>query len=320
MRILLTGATGFLGAHLVRVLQEEGHTLKALARASSRTEPLEERGVEVVRGSFGDRVFLREATSNADAIIHAAGGGLGSRDAIYQSNTESTRALLEAAPEGLTRFVLVSSLAAHGPSKPEQPARDGDSDHPRSDYGKSKLAAEAALWEHAKRFSVVSVRPPALYGPGEYRLVSLFRAAQRGVVPMVHPRGTLSLLDGRDCATAVARALVAPKVSGSYFVSETHPYRRQDFASLIGNAVGRDVRVVPVPVGALHWAARGAELVGRLRNTTPPLSQDKVRDASAPHQSCDPSRAIQELGWQPAHRFREGAMEAYEDYRARGWL
>ena len=308
MRVLLTGATGFLGAHLVEACQRRGWTLVALARASSRVDALVERGVEVVRADLGDPASLKPAME-VDAIIHAAGGGMSDVAGIYAANTQSTRNLVEVAPSTLRRFVLISSLAAHGPSG-ARPAVETDPPNPRSHYGKSKLAAEQVALEAT--LPVTALRPPTLYGPGEHRMVDLFRAAERGVVPMLHAGGMLSMLHGADCAEAAARAVEHEHPAGVYFASERRVYTRREMARVIGEAVGRRVRIVPVPSLAVRAIARmGVSKV---------LTADKARDATQKHQACDPSKLMDALGWDTEYDFAAGARLAYRDYRERGWL
>jgi nucleoside-diphosphate-sugar epimerase len=317
---LLTGATGFLGHHVIEALKARGHEVRALVRAQSRAVTIEGLGALVVRGSFDDPGSLREA-AEVDAIVHAAGGGIVRSTAdFYRGNTDTTRALLEAAPSTLARFVLVSSLAAHGPSRGAAPDDESVADAPVSHYGRSKLLAEQAALACVGRFAVTALRPPALYGPGEHRMVGLFRAAERGIVPMVHPSGTLSMLHGADCAEAIARALEVPHESGVYFVAEPRVYGRREMAELIGRAVGRRVRVVPVHPSAMHAIGAAVELAGRIRRRPVMLSRDKAADATQRHQSCDPSRAQRVLTWSARHGFEAGARESYADYRRRGWL
>ncbi len=308
MRVLLTGATGFLGAHLVEACLKRGWSLRALARATSRTESLEAKGVEVVRADLQDREALRPHLE-VDAIIHAAGGGMADIASIYAANTESTRNLIAAAPSTLRRFVLISSLAAHGPSG-SRPAVETDLPNPRSHYGKSKLAAERAT--AGAPFPVTSLRPPALYGPGEHRMVDLFKAAERGVIPMVHNQGMLSMLHGADCAEAAALAVERDHPVGTYFCCERKIYTRREMAETIGEAVGRRVRVVPVPTLVLKLVARSG--VSKV------MTRDKARDATQKHQACDPSKLMNALDWDTQYDFRAGARLAYRDYQERGWL
>ncbi len=115
-------------------------------------------------------------------------------------------------------------------------------------------------------------------------------------------------------------ALAAPRARGVYYVAEPRVYGRRELAELIGRAVGRRVRVVPIAPALLQAIAATLEAAGKLRDRPVLLSRDKVRDASAAHQSCDPSRAMTELGFSPRHDFESGAREAYEDYLRRGWL
>ncbi|MCA9616451.1 MAG: hypothetical protein KC586_27025, partial [Myxococcales bacterium] len=185
---------------------------------------------------------------------------------------------------------------------------------------RSKRAAERVVLEDTSGPSVMVLRPPALYGPGEHRLVPLFRAALRGVVPTVHPDGTLSILSGHDCAEAIARVIEVEPEARTLFLAEPKPYGRRQMAELVGEAVGKRVTVLPIPVPVLRAAAFGSELAGRLRDQPVAFTRDKVRDLAAPHQSCDPSRAMEELFWAPRDDFASGAKTMVQAYRAKGWL
>lgn len=321
MRVLVTGATGFLGEHLVRALRERGHTLRVLARASSDTRELEAQGLEVARASFHDAAGLRRAARGMEAIVHAAGGGMAlSREEVFEANAGSMRALLDARDEeSLTRVVLVSSLAAHGPSRRGAPATERDADAPASSYGESKREAERIAAHSGVR--AVSLRLPALYGPGEHRMVALYRSAKRGVVPLVHPEGQLSVLHGADAAAAIASAVTAPDVQGPLYVADPTPISRRALAQAIAQAMGRaDVRIVALPVSVLQLAAHGADAVARLRGRAFVLTRDKVRDLRAENQACDPSLAMRTLDWRPERDLIAGSLEARHDYERRGWL
>jgi nucleoside-diphosphate-sugar epimerase len=301
-------------------LRAAGHDVRVWARASSDVSGLGE--ADVRRGSLHDEDALAAALTGCDAVLHAAGGGKVLRIAdVYRDNAETTATLVRAAERaGVGRFLLVSSLAAGGGGG-TRPRVETDPPRPASHYGKSKLAAEGHVLRAKARLHAVVVRPPAVYGPGDTRMVALFSAATRGLIPMVEPSGSLSLVYGADCADALVRALTADVPSGRvYYVADGEPYARRDFARLIGDAVGRQVRVLPVPTGAVALAGALNEAWGRLRERSVVLSRDKVADIRVAHQTCDASLIRAELGWAPSLRFAEGARVTAEAYRAAGWI
>jgi nucleoside-diphosphate-sugar epimerase len=322
MRVLVSGGTGFLGGHIVQELKDAGHEPIVFARSSSNTKPLEKRGIEVRRGAFDAPASLRKACDGVDAVVHAAGGGVVRKIAdYYRANSESTEALLASMrPE--MRFVLISSLAAHGPALRKRAGFDtpvafeDDADRPTSHYGKSKKRAELACANSTQRCTLL--RPPALYGAGEYRMVPLFRLAQRGVVPTVHPEGTLSLLSGRDCARAVVCAL-GSEHEGMFYVSEPHPITRHAMAKAIARFGGHS-RVISVPQSVVQGAGRLSEALAAARGKHAMFNRDKAADICAPHQSCDPTHAETSLGWKAKERFIDSTCDIGRAYQDKGWL
>lgn len=322
MRVLITGGTGFLGGHIVHELKSAGYEPIVFARSSSDTARLEQLGIEVRRGAFDAAASLRKACDGVQAVVHAAGGGVVREVAdYYRANSESTEALLaNMRPD--TRFVLISSLAAHGPAKQERTGFDSpvafedDGDRPNSHYGKAKKQAELACANSDLRCTIL--RPPALYGAGEYRMIPLFRLAQRGVVPTVHPEGTLSLLSGRDCARAVVSAL-SGEHEGMYYVSEPRPITRRAMAKAIAQFGGHS-RVISIPQSVVLGAGRLSEALARARGKRAMFNRDKAADICAPHQSCDPSKAEATLGWRAKERFIRSTLQIGQAYREKGWL
>lgn len=322
MRVLVTGGTGFLGGHIVQELKNAGHEPIVFARHSSKTAALEQSGVEVRRGAFDEPESLRGACDGVDAVVHAAGGGIVREVAdFYRSNSESTEALLASMQPNM-RFVLVSSLAAHGPALRKRAGFDtpvafeDDPDAPTSHYGKSKQRAERACISSNLRCTIL--RPPALYGAGEYRMIPLFRSAQRGVVPTVHPEGTLSLLSGRDCARAVVASLDGDH-EGLFYVSEPRPITRRAMAKAIARFAGHS-RVISIPQNIVLGAGRVSEAISAARGKRAMFNRDKAADICAPHQSCDPSLAKSTLGWQAEDRFVDSTRAIGKAYQDQGWL
>lgn len=334
MRVLVTGATGFIGSHLADQLIEAGHEVRALVRETSDTSHLDALGVECVVGSLHDEASLDEALSSGpgggvDAVVHAAGGGKVRNTAeFYEGNTRTTENLLMAAQRRhrqrpLSRFVLISSLSAHGPSPDGSPETPDRAPHPVSHYGKSKLGAEKLALDASATLPVTILRPPAVYGPRDTRWATLFKGVRRrGLMPLPGRGHTTSLVYGPDVARAIHLALERPHPSGRvYFVEEGPVYRWEEVAASISEALGRRARPLRVPKPILGLMSRVAELWGRLRNRPVVLTRDKVADIRQRHWVCSAQTLRDELGWAPTTQFTQGGAAATAQwYLSEGWL
>lgn len=293
MRILLTGATGFFGRRLLRDARAAGHDVIAVVRPSSDTSGLD--GARLCR-------FDGIAAEDFDAVVLAAGGGRVRDDADAEAtNVAPTRAVLEAIGSRDVPVVFLSSVAAGGPRGPDRSPADAP-DAPTSAYGRSKLRAEALV-----RSRGMILRVPILYGPGDDRWAPLLRAASWGVVPILGRERTTSVLHVADLSALVLRMLAAPRV-GTWYADDGHVHTWADIAGALGHALGRSVRPVVVPVGALPWAAALMRRIGGREF----LTEDKLVDALHPHWVCGEPRP--DVDWKPAYDLRRG----FEDMAAVG--
>ena len=234
MRVLLTGATGFLGSHVARALVAGGHAVRALARAGSSRQILADAPeVEWVTGDILDVGSLRVAVAGCEAVIHAAAMvDFSPRRAMRQRevNVEGTRHVLDAARgAGVQRFVHTSSIAAVG-RPPEGGVADEDTryDYPIGmGYNESKRDAER-LVRRADGIETVCVNPSLVFGPGEVykRTLPLFRLVKWGLLPVVPPGGT-TLCDVRDVAAAHVAALTRGEPGARYILGGPHVTFRQ---------------------------------------------------------------------------------------------
>jgi len=255
--------------------------------------------------------------------VHAAGGGkVEAIEAMYAQNRDTTRAVLDAAraETALERFVFVSTAAAHGPSTPGRPATEADPPAPRSHYGKAKLEAEQILTEAASSLPVTILRPPAVYGPGDTRMLGLFKAVHRGLVPRLGDR-EISIVHVQDLVQAILRALALPHDSGrAFFVSDGEAYSHDRMARALVAAFSRPTVPVPVPRWALELAARAAEAYAKRTGGSTFLTRDKVEDLFQPSWVVDSARVRAELGFLPTIQFEAGAEATARWYQAQGWL
>jgi nucleoside-diphosphate-sugar epimerase len=322
MRALVTGGTGFVGRHLVDALLRRGDAVTVLVRTAAKARGLSERGVAIVSGSLDDPAVLRVASANQDVIYHLAGLVAARNEVEFLAvNRDGTRRLLAAAEEsGRPRIVYVSSLAAAGPAARGDVHRGSEPPAPLTAYGRSKLAGEEIIRSGALPWTIV--RPPAVYGPHDTELLTVFRATRFGVVPVFGDGAQeLSLVYAPDLAEALAAAgTTDATLGGTFYASHREVVTSRQLVQAIATATGRSARVIPLP----RWLADGALTItgaaARLSGSATLLTRDKAREFFAEAWTCDPSRLEEATGWRAAHDLASGTRATAEWYRSAGWL
>lgn len=313
--VLVTGATGFIGNHIVRRLLAAGDLVTCLVRPSTDASGLAALGVAIARGDMTDADSLQAAVRGKDAVIHAAAMlKTPWRPAFRTANVEGTRhlALACAGQETPPALVIVSSLAAAGPAPSGRLRDESAPARPVSIYGAVKLAAEQAAADLADRLPVTLVRPPMVIGEGDHSSLPLFRMALSGwsVVPFWRPPA-VALIHAEDLATLLQRAVHAgerlPSPSdaapgkGLYYAAADEVPNVAELGTLIAASVGRPApRVIRLPFGVLRLAAVAGEIQGRLKDQPSLMTLDKAREMGAGAWTCSNAKARRELGWAPA--------------------
>ncbi len=317
-RVLVTGATGFVGSHITKTFVDVGYRVRYGARASSNTRWLDGLAVERVPLDLTRPEDLPRAVEGVDVLVHAAGVTRARRTGDYHRiNAEGTHRLAAAAAEaGVRRFVLISSLAARGP---DTLARD-DRDHPASAYGRSKLEAEAYLHAEGARMSVVALRLAAVYGPRDTDLLPLFKMARSGWLVIPSGPGLLQPVYAADAARAALAAVRETGGFGPYLVAETSRYTWRDVADELQRALERPVRVVRLPAATFELAGRSAEWVAKLRGFEPVFDERRARDLALHTWTCDPTGTEQALDWRAEVRLFEGLERTARWYQGAGWI
>lgn len=326
MRVLLTGANGFVGSHVLEALLQEGHQVRILIRATSDTsfiEPLLP-DLDVRRGDLREAPSLRAVVEGAQAVIHCAAltAAVRRRD-FYTVNAAGTRRLVEACNTagGVERFLLVSSQAVSGPGTPERPAREEASPRPVSDYGRSKLLAERYV-RRLCRAPWTILRPTAIYGPRDSDFLLLFRSARAGVLPLVNGgRQPLNVAYVRDVARAVAAALGAPAARGRiYHVAHPQVVTQAELGTAVANAVSTRPARLFVPHVLLYPLCLLKDAAALVSGRPSPLNTRRIPEYAAPGWVCTTERAADELGFTAEVGLQEGARRTAAWYRENGWL
>ena len=308
MRVAVTGASGFVGARLLDVLDQAGHTLTVLRHRAPVPAP---ESATIVDGGLMDDAALARLVDGADAVLHC-GGVVAARDSatFHRINAEGTRRVAQAAADaGVSRFLFLSSLAARKPDI--------------SAYAASKRAGELALAE-VDGLAWDVIRPPAVYGPGDTAILTFVRLVKNGIglVP-AGERARVSLIHVDDLAEAMGAWLTAPEPSGEVYELGDGRKGGYTWPTLI-DAAARELTVHPWyvrPPAALlrvlaHTIHAGAKLAGRAAF----LSPDKLRELRHDDWVCRDGRFSRRVGWHPRVPLGEGLRQTLSWYRANGWL
>lgn len=307
-------------------LLECGAGVRVIARRTSSLRYLPASGFELFYGDLAAGTGLKEALQGVGTVFHLAGVTKANSIAeYYRGNVSGTENLLRACEDAggpPCRFILVSSLAAIGPSPDGVLLAEEAVPRPLTNYGKSKLAAERAVRESPLAPAAVILRPPVVYGPRDQDVFQVFRRISRGLMPRIgRQESYFSFLYVKDLADALLAAACSSRAPGrTYFVANPEPVSWTEFAATAAGILGRRVRTLAVPPAVAYAVGWCAEIASWWRGKPGILSREKVREARCRFWTCDTSRALDELGFCPRRSLAEGMRETLAWYKDAGWL
>lgn len=333
MRLLITGASGFIGGFIVEKALKEGHEVVAAIRKSSSKEYLTDERIQFIELDFSDveklsqeLATIKEDIGNIEGVIHNAGVTKVLHQEDYDNvnfgYTKNFIEALEVAGHALRKFIYISSLAASGPGKSNTdiPISISDKNNPVTAYGSSKLRSEEYI-ESLENLPYIIIRPPAVFGPRDRDMFKIFDLVNKGfeIFVGVHTQ-YLSFVYVKDLATGIIKAIGANQVRKKYFVSDNKKYTGSIFSKLVKKSIGKKTFVIKLPIFLVYIVAFFAETFGKLTKKPSPLNVEKMNELKSSNWLCDASSFIADTGFQPQYSLEEGIQETTEWYKNNNWL
>ncbi len=331
MKILITGASGFIGSFIVEEALKKGFDTWAAVRKSSSKEYLKDERINFIELNLSSKAQLIEQLRghDFDYVVHAAGVTkcLNKQD-FHRINTEGTKNLIDAILElqmPLKRFVFVSSLSIFGAIKEQQPydeIREKDIPQPNTEYGRSKLAAEKYLESLGSRVPYIILRPTGVYGPREKDYFMMAKSIkQHSDFAVGYKRQDITFVYVSDVVQAIFLALDKGENGRKYFLSDGEVYQSTTFSDLIHEELGRPWWIrITAPVWVLRIITFCGEYIGKMTGKVTALNNDKFNILRQRNWRCDIQPAIDELGYKPTVKLAEGVRRSIKWYKEQGWL
>lgn len=328
MNILVTGATGFIGKHLIPQLLQRGWNIRCLARPTSQRPEGFIDQVEWVIGNLEDRSSLIKACAGIDAVIHL-GGAIKARnaDTLYIVNVEGTRNLLgalEQSGKSNARFIYISSQAALGPASNRRPLTENDVPLPVSNYGKSKLEAEKIILEYSDRIRSIIIRPSVVYGPGDRESLAFFKMAKYHLNPRlgIQPQ-YINLVYVRDLIEIICLGLEKDINSGEIFnVNDGNSagYRVSEVINCTARLLDTWTLPVFIPKPILKIVAILNGCISKLFGYTSMYNYDKYHELSESYWICSSEKVQTLIGYTPEYDILKGFSITAKWYKEHHWI
>ena len=338
-KILITGASGFIGSFIVEEAIKRGFDVWAAMRKSSSRQFLSDNRIHFIELNLASEEDLRQqlAGHSFDYVVHAAGVTkcLDKQD-FFRINTEGTQHLVRALMEldmPLKRFVYISSLSIMGAIREEQPyqeIRESDEAHPNTAYGESKLKAEQWLDAFSQELTAnsqqplpyVILRPTGVYGPRERDYFMMAKSIKAHTDFAVgFKQQDITFVYVTDVVQAVFLALEKGKTGRRYFLSDGEVYQSSTFSNLIRQELGNPWWIrITAPIWLLRVITFFGEHIGHLTGKVTALNNDKFHIMRQRNWRCDIEPARRELGYEPQVKLEEGVRCSIKWYKDNKWL
>lgn len=320
-KALVTGASGFIGSHLVEALVPQKWDITCLVRPTSRTGFLQKLKVKLAVHDPSNPASLKKAVKGQDYIFHLAGRIRAASHRAYDAaNYQLTKNLVQACLKenpGLKRFVYVSSIAAAGPSFPGQYSDEGLPPSPESEYGRTKLKGEQAVRKSWDTIPSTIIRPPNVYGPRQQETELLVKLVSKRIVPILKERGaTTSLIYIKDLVEGILQAAFSPKTQSQvYYLTDRKGYSWRRLILTMKRHILGSSFFVPVPEDLISTAAWLADIIKSTGIVRPFFGRKIWNAMTQTPWLFSTAKAEKDFGFRARYELDEGIQETIRYYR-----
>ena len=323
---LVTGATGFVGSHLVDYLLSKNFKVNVLIRKTSDRKWIEGKDVQIYDSGFFDVKGLKEGVKDVDYVFHVAGlVRAKTSEEFYKGNVATTKNLIEAIIDvnpNIKRLLVVSSFAANGPAKSEQGAKEDEEPKPITHYGKSKLEEEKLVKSYMDKLPITIVRPPAVYGPRDTDIYLIFKSYKSGLMTFVgFDKKLVSLVHVKDLVRGIYLAATSEKSIGeTYCIGSSKYYTWEEVAEVMKKVFGKSALKVHLPHSLVYVSGAISQLFSIFKKRPSTFNFEKAKDFVQKYQICDISKAKMDLNYESQISLEDGIKETVDWYKRMKWL
>jgi len=316
--VLVTGASGFIGSHIVDALLQRHCTVHCLVRRTSDLRWLDRTKVQLHYGNLEKSFSLKEGLEKTDYLFHCAGlTRAKSRREFFRINATACKTLYEECLEHgkrLKRIIHISSLASVGPALPDQPVDENTPCKPLTYYGKSKLAGEEIARQFSSSLPLIILRPPIVYGPREINFFVFIDGIAKGWnLQMGHKNRVLSLIYIMDLVQAMLRAAIRPSSGNDlFFITDGNFYHWDDVVETASNVLNVRPRSIRIPDRLLGFIGLLLEFISIYQKNPPLLDRQRIIDIRQSTWTASSKKFFDQFEFQPQYDLQKGLKETVD--------